>query len=76
MKVILKGISHSSYNEENYSEYHVNLLKQISYPVIVEADKYPGWIGVNLRNYIVDEKYPDSSEEWGLLWFDYEEIQE
>lgn len=79
MKVILKGIR--PYDIELDGEwddelvYHRNLLKQVPYPLEVEAEnKYPNV--VDLTNCIVDKEYPESLQIWGLDWFDYEEVKD
>lgn len=69
MKLILKGINSALNTDER--RWHIDLLNQISFPIEVNAeDKYP--FTVNLKAYISDISDPDSAEEWGIIWFDYE----
>ena len=79
MKVILKGIK--PYDPELDGEmeddlnYYRSLLEQIPFPLELEAKEvYPHVI--NLKEYIKDPESPYSPEEWGLIWFDYEEVKE
>lgn len=79
MKVILKGIT--PYNYEIHGDidddliYWISLLKQVPYPLEIFAqDKFPHT--VDLSQYITDTKYPEDSQDWGLTWFDYEEVKD
>lgn len=69
MKVILKGINYC--NKANNVWYE--LLEQVPFPVEVEVIED---LFVSLKQYIKDPNSPNSEEEWGLVWFDYEEVQD
>ena len=73
MKVKLTGINYTSLDETD--RHYINLLKQVPFPIEVKAgDEYP--FTVILKRYITDPDYPRSAEEWGLDWFEYEEIED
>lgn len=77
MKVILKGINPELLNEEGdeFFQHNLNLLKQVPYPLeTIAEDTYPNV--VYLYEYINDPIYTESSQKWGLKWFDYEEIKD
>lgn len=74
MKVILKGINYTQGESEDCVDesFYFELLKQVPYPVEVKVDdKFPHV--VNLKQWIKDT---ESSEEWGLLWFNYEKVKD
>jgi hypothetical protein len=78
MKVKLLGIRpydpeiDGKWNDEY--EYYSSLLKQVPFPLEVNAASvYPHT--VNLKKYIIEEKYPDRLQTWGLVWFTYEKIK-
>ncbi len=60
--------------DEEY-QYYIDLLQQIPFPITVNADdNYPHTM--DLKQYIKDKEYPNHSQSWGLVWFDYEEIKD
>lgn len=78
MKVKLTGIKpHDPMTDGEWDdeyEYYFSLLKQVPYPLEVDAESaYPHI--VNLKKYITEEKYPESPQTWGLVWFTYEKIK-
>lgn len=72
MKVILKGINHQDVVHKVMNRKWYALLHQLSFPI--EAEVIDDM--VCLKNYIKDPGDPESEEEWGLGWFDYEEVKE
>lgn len=69
MKVILNGINHD--NDANKIWYE--LLEQVPFPIETEVIED---LFVSLKQYIKDPDSPNSEEEWGLIWFDYEEVKD
>lgn len=70
MKVILKGINPQVYaNPINDS--FTKLLQELTFPI--ETDCYRGSI---FFEDVVKDVVMINNEEWGLLWFEYEEIKE
>lgn len=74
MKVILKGINYEGLDPDDDSKY-IALLKQVPYPIQIETDSSYPYV-VKLKDYIQDTDRPRSAEEWGLTWFDYEEVKD
>lgn len=71
MKVILKGINYQDVVHTVMHRKWYALLHQLSFPI--EAEVIDDM--VCLKNYIKDPESPNSSEEWGLVWFIYEEVK-
>lgn len=76
MKVILKGINYEGLDLEDFCDSkYIALLKQVPYPIQVETEG--NWPHVvRLKDYIKDPDRPSNLEEWGLIWFDYEEVKD
>ena len=71
MKVKLTGINYEGLDETE--QYYIDLLKQVPYPIVTETveDTF-----VCLKDYIKSPDEPCSEEEWGLIWFTYEEVKD